>query len=102
IGISRETQSSIRIVPDGLAAWGERGRLLPLYPNTIFLVFANYFAAERSLPAGLEKILFPKITHLRIEELKREKEPIGLAPLREARKQNKRKSLMQSANNINH
>jgi len=45
----------------------------------------------------LEKILFAKITHLKIEELKREKEPFGLAPLKEARKQNKRKSLMHSA-----
>ncbi len=63
----------------------------------IYLVFVNYFAVERSLPAGLEKILFAKATHLRIEELKREKEPFGVTPLREARKQNKRKSLMQSA-----
>jgi len=61
-----------------------------LYPNTIFLVFANYFAVERSLPAGLEKILFAKITHLKNEELKREKDPFSLTPLREAIKQNKR------------
>jgi len=45
----------------------------------------------------LEKILFAKITHLKIEELKREKDPFGLTPLKEARKQNKRNSLMHSA-----
>jgi len=39
----------------------------------------------------LEKILFAKITHLKIEELKRGKVPFGLALLREGRKQNKRK-----------
>ena len=68
-----------------------------MYPNTIFPVFANYFAVERSLPAGLEKILFAKITHLRNEDLKREKDPFVLTPLKEVRKQNKRKSLMHSA-----
>jgi hypothetical protein len=45
----------------------------------------------------LEKILFAKITHLKNEELKREVDPFGLTPLKEVRKQNKRKSLMHSA-----
>ena len=85
-------ENSIHIVPVVLAVWGKRGRLLPLYPNAIFRSFANYLAVKRSLPAGLEKILFAKMTHLLNGKLKGEKDHFGLIQLREERKQNKRNS----------